>query len=161
MKRRSALIICIVLILGGCVGGSILDSKNHLLTGDKPPEATIKIGNETYETTLGTYCWSGKRESKCVDKAGPIELLEGKEPIRVNSNETVSFIMNYDPLPNEVHVLQINNDKETDVKVENNQFLAPKKPGTYYYYYGVWWMDEKKENVSHGDAFYAFALEVK
>ena len=51
-------------------------------------------------------------------------------------------------------------NKETEVVVKDNQFTAPTQKGINYYSYGAWWMDEKEENLSHGDAFYAFVLEV-
>ena len=50
--------------------------------------------------------------------------------------------------------------KELEVVVKDNHFTAPTQKGVYYYSYGVWWMDGKEENLSHGDAFYAFVLEV-
>ncbi|MBO1515471.1 hypothetical protein I7822_28055 [Metabacillus sp. BG109] len=127
------------------------------MSGEKPPEVYIKIGNEKYETKLGTYCWNGT----CADTAGPVELLKGKEPINVNPGEKISFIMDYEPKPNEFHLIQISESKENEVLVKENGFSAPTQKGVYYYSYGVWWMDEKEENLSHGDAFYAFVLVVK
>ncbi|MEH7236804.1 hypothetical protein [Bacillus sp. JJ1562] len=142
----------ILITLAGCGGNN-----SSKLTGSKPPETNIQIGNETYPTVLGTYCWS----STCVDTAGPEALLEGKEPIVVHPGEEITLVMDYEPMPNEVHVAYYTGDNETEVKVENHRFTAPEEKGVYYYSYGVWWMDEKEENVSNGDAFYAFALEVK
>jgi len=69
--------------------------------------------------------------------------------------------MDYEPKPNEIHVSQINNNKETEVQAENNRFSAPMEKGIYYYSYVTGWMDEKQENVSNGDAVYAFVIEVK
>lgn len=147
--------VFILLIFAGC-------STNGMgMVGDKPPKASINIGNESYETTLGTYCWSGNGKGICADTAGPVELLEGKEPIKVRAGEDVTFVMDFEPQPNEIHVVQINGNTETEVAVKNNRFTAPTEKGVYYYSYGVWWMDEKQANVSHGDAFYAFALEVE
>jgi len=149
MKIR--LMIVFVLIgfsLVGCASGKLL--------GGKPPKVSIEVGNDTYETTLGTYCWG----NTCVDTVGPLEILDGKEPIHVMPGETVSFIMNYDPKPNEVHVVQMDKSKKTEVVVTDNRFTAPMKKGIYYYAYSVWWTDEKDDNLSHGDAFYAFSLEV-
>lgn len=143
-------------MLAGC--GVSISSE---LTGDKPPETKIQIGDRIYPTVLGTYCWSSKLKSECVDTAGPEGLLEGKVPIAVESGEEVELVMNYEPLPNEIHLSQMISDIETKVEVENHRFTAPTEQGVYYYYYGVWWMDETEENVSNGDAFYAFALEVK
>ncbi|THE13076.1 hypothetical protein E1I69_09405 [Bacillus timonensis] len=148
--------IGISIILSSCGGNT-----SSKLSGSKPPETKIQIGNETFPTILGTYCWSSMFKSVCADTAGPEELLEGKAPIVVQPGDEVVFEMDYEPLPNEVHVAYYQGGKETEVKVENHRFTAPKEKGVYYYSYGVWWMDENEENVSNADAFYAFALEVK
>ena len=152
--------LLVALFLMGCSNTGMLGESNNGMVGEKPPRALIEIGNETYETLLGTYCWLGNGTGICVDTAGPMELLKGKEPIKVKSGEKITFVMDYKPQPNEIHVVQISENKETEVAVNNNSFAAPTEKGLYYYSYGVWWMDEKEENVSNGDAFYAFALEV-
>ncbi|MBP0723839.1 hypothetical protein J5Y03_01415 [Bacillus sp. RG28] len=136
-------------------------SSNDGMKGDKPPKTMIQIGGQTYETKLGTYCWSSKGKGECVDTAGPVELLKGKKPIEVKPGEDITVMMNYNPKPNEIHLTQINNNKEIKVAIEKNHFKAPSNKGLYYYAYSVRWMDKKKEHTSNGDAFYAFALEVK
>lgn len=141
------------LLLLGCSKGEVLEGK--------PPEAFIKINHDTYETKLGSYCWEGKGVSTCVDTAGPIELLEGKKPIKVKPGERITFVMDYQPKPNETHVVLFHEKEEKEIGVTDQSFTAPLQKGIYYYSYGVWWMDEKIENLSHGDAFYAFALEVE
>ena len=155
MSKWIAVFLLFFLInLTGC-------SSNDGMKGDKPPKTMIQIGKQTYETKLGTYCWKTKNKGRCVDTGGPVELLKDKKPIKVRPGEYVTFVMNYNPKPNEIHLTQKNNNKEVEVVVEKNRFTAPTNKGIYYYYYGVWWMDKKKEHVSNGDAFYAFALEVK
>ncbi|MGG3574779.1 hypothetical protein ABES80_20315 [Bacillus gobiensis] len=144
-------------ILTGC---NLIGCSNNEMSGEKPPKVLIEIENETYETILGSYCWGGLEKSTCVDTAGPIKLLEGKKPIRVKPGETISFMMNYEPKPNEINVVKINDNKESDVVVKDNQITAPMQKGVFYYSYRVGWMDEKKTNVSNGDAFYAFVLDV-
>lgn len=146
-------IIFTVFVLNGC--------SNNGLSGEKPPKALIEIGNETYETTLGTYCWDGSGGSICVDTVGPVALLKGKDTIEVQPGQEVTLVMNYQPKPNETNMAQITGNEETEVKMKNNRFSAPVKKGVYYFSYGVWWLDGKDANVSNGDAFYAFALEVK
>lgn len=69
--------------------------------------------------------------------------------------------MDYRPQPNVIHLLEIANEMETEVKVKDGQFTAPKYQGVYYYTYNVWWMDEEDEDVSNADAVYVFALEVQ
>jgi hypothetical protein len=150
-------IVLITIMNAGCSKG---ESSINGMTGSNPPIAKIKIGKETFSTKLGSYCWIVGSKSTCVDTAGPVELLKNEKPIRVKAGEEVTFEMDYEPKPNEVHVTQVNENKETDVLVEDNHFTAPMEKGIYYYSYGVWWMDKKEANVSNGDAFYAFVLEV-
>ncbi|WP_053104131.1 hypothetical protein [Bacillus sp. FJAT-27231] len=142
------------------IGLNLMGCSNEKLSGGKPPKAFIEIDNVRFEITLGTYCWSGSGKGTCVDTAGPVELLKDKTPIKVKPGETISFVIDYEPKPNESHVVQISNNNENEVKVKDNSFTAPMQSGVYYYSYGVWWMDEQETNVSHGDAFYAFVLEV-
>jgi hypothetical protein len=137
------------LILAGC--------SNNGLSGFKPPAVFVKIGDDKFETDLGTYCW----KATCVDTAGPVERLKGVEPVIVKAGETISFFMDYEPKPNKIHLIYFKDDQEKETKVADNRFTAPTQEGIYYYSYGVWWMDEKDEHLSHGDAFYAFVIEVK
>ncbi|MGG0177445.1 hypothetical protein [Gottfriedia acidiceleris] len=153
-KLLSASILFFFLIFTGC-------SANYGLKGNKPPKTMVQVENQTYDTKLGSYCWITKGKGECADTAGPVKLLEGKKPIEVKPGETVKIKMNYNPKPNEIHLVQINDNKEIEIEVVKNQFSAPINKGVYYYSYGVWWMDKKDEHLSHGDAFYAFALEVK
>jgi len=150
MKKLWLLPVMLVgIILAGC--------SNDGLSGVKPPKTFVEVGSERVETVLGTYCWS----SMCVDTAGPIELMEGKETIKVQPGETITMVMDYEPQPSETSLYMYQESQETEVDVLDNQFTAPTEKGIYYYSYGVWWMSEKEENVSYGDAFYAFALEVE
>jgi len=148
-KYLFGILVLISFILMGC-------SKEEM-SGGKPPEVTINIGNENYETKLGTFCW----RASCVDTAGPVELLKGKAPIKVNPGEKISFSMEYEPKPNVSHLMEFTESNENEVLIEENSFTAPSQKGIYYYSYGVWWMDDKEENVSNGDAFYAFVIEVE
>lgn len=133
-----------------------LQPKNTDLEGGKPPEVQIQIDKRMYKTKLGTYCWT----TSCVDSAGPVELLKGKEPIPVKPGDVVKFLMKYEPQPNKFHVDQFYEGRLTEVLLKENSFKVPTEKGTYFYSYGVWWMDEDIENQSRGDAFYHFALKV-
>ena len=97
----------------------------------------------------------------CCSTASPVKLLEDVEPIQIKSGGQITLTMDYTPKPSEIHLSQIKNNDEMEIEINDQKFTAPDKKGIYYYSYGVWWMDEKEENVSHGDAFYAFVLEVK
>jgi hypothetical protein len=142
---------CLFFVLLGCT------TKNNEMTGGRPPKAMLHIGNIEYETKLGTYCW----KATCVDTVGPVELLKDQKPIKVNTKDEITFVMDYQPKPNEFHLEQSNGGIQTEVELKDDRFTAPAQKGTYYYSYGVWWMDDKVAHLSHGDAFYAFVLEVK
>ncbi|MCA1029769.1 hypothetical protein LCL95_01830 [Bacillus timonensis] len=154
MLKRFLCSFFILITLNGCASSGGME-------GEKPPENFVQIGNEKYETILGTYCWKNKNKGICVDTAGPVELLEGKSPIQVKPGQEITFVMNFEPQPNKIHLIQMNGDVETELTVKANRFTAPTQKGIYFYSYGVWWMDDKESNVSNGDAFYAFALEVQ
>jgi hypothetical protein len=143
--------ICVLFVLLGC-------SKKNGMIGEQPPETMIEIGNQMYETTLGTYCWTSSNFSRCVDS--PV-VVKGQNPITIKPSDEITFVMDYQPKPNEFQLLQINDVGQTEIALKGNRFTAPAQKGTYSYSYGVWWMDEKVANLSHGDAFYAFVLEVK
>ncbi|MFJ7935114.1 hypothetical protein [Sporosarcina sp. NPDC096371] len=145
-----------LLVVLAFVGLNLMGCSNNDISGEKPPKVFIGVGDDTYETKLGTYCWG----NTCVDTAGSIEMLADKEPIEVSPGETLSLVMDYEPKPNEFYVVQVSGEEETDVTVQDSRFNAPTEQGIYYYTYGAWWKDEEVENLSRGDAFYAFALEV-
>ncbi|MFC7364065.1 MULTISPECIES: hypothetical protein [Bhargavaea] len=156
MKR---LIITSLLLFSFIVNGC--SNMNTSLSGDGPPDVSLDIHDEMYGTILGSYCWSSVRVAECVDTVGPVELMEDKEPIKVQAGEQILLVMDFEPKPNEIHLSRIENSNETEVKIRNQTFTAPIDKGIYYYVYSVKWLDEKEENLSHGDAFYAFAFEVQ
>ncbi|MFD1736350.1 hypothetical protein ACFSCX_07210 [Bacillus salitolerans] len=160
------LYVIVLLALIGCSNevlseGNLPITENKIVHKAKPPNVYIETGNSRLETTLGTYCWHVEGKGTCVDTVGPIDLLKGKKPLVVKAGEKIHFVMDYEPKPNKFHLLQIHNNSEEEVEVKNEQFLAPTEKGIYYYSYGVWWLNQNNANVSKGDAFYAFVIEVK
>lgn len=148
-------IILIAFILSGCNG---LSTNSGKLSGDKPPNLNLEIDGKKYETVLGSYCWG----RECIDTAGTIELLEEKSSVQIQPGEQIIFMMDYTPKPNEVTLIEErDNGDKTEVKISDDKFTAPVEPGIYYYTYSAWWMDEIEVDLSHGDAFYAFSLEVQ
>lgn len=130
--------------------GDDLVPMDKVLEEEQPPKAEIQIGEQMYETKLGTYCWDSKNQSRCVDTIGPVELLKGENPVTVQPGEVITFVMNYEPQRNKHHVNQIYEDISEKVEVKENSFHAPTQKGTYFY----------SENLSHGNAFYYFVLKV-
>ncbi|WP_234998558.1 hypothetical protein [Salirhabdus sp. Marseille-P4669] len=156
---KNGRITVVLLILGMMLFGCSYNDAE--LSGSKPPNAMIEINEDTYETTLGTYCWGAGDQGVCVDTAGPKELVKDKETIKVNAGDMITIVMDYEPKPTETELIQIDEEKEVKVDVLDNRFQAPNEKGVYYYSYGVWWLDDEDPNVSNGDAFYAFVIEVK
>jgi hypothetical protein len=140
-------ILIVIVFIAGC---------SDTISNEKPPIASLEVNNESYETTLGSYCWG----NTCADAVRTHELLEGKEPVKVKSGEIISLDIGYKTKPNDFNLYQYVEENQTEVQLQDNHFLAPEKPGIYYYAYEVWWLDDKKENVSNGSANYVFALEV-
>ena len=148
-KYFSGLIVLLLLTLLGCSNGE--------LSGDEPPAVFLTVNDVKHETTLGSYCWT----KGCADTAGPVELLEGKDPVTVKPGENLSLGMDFEPKPTEYYLSYFRKETETDVAFKNNVFTAPKEKGLYHYAWSVRWQGEKAGDYSQGDAFYAFALEVK
>ncbi|RDI45564.1 hypothetical protein [Falsibacillus pallidus] len=156
-KIKVSWMVLVVMILASCSSSSV----DNGMKGDKPPQVSIKIGSHIYATTLGSYCWSNKGKGECVDTAGPEKSLKGKAPIKVKPGEVISFVMDYEPKPNQFHLLQFHIKENLTRTISNNSFSAPEEKGVYYYGYSTGWMDEKDEHLSHGDATYYFVIEVE
>lgn len=140
----------LAILIGGCLSGCA----THNLQGDSPPNVFIEITNENYPTKLGTYCWN----EVCVDTAGPIDMLTDSDMIKVIPGEDIQFVMDFEPPPTTIELTEFRgNEGEVNVGLQNLHFTAPTQKGIYYYSY---WLRWQKDNISIGDAYYAFALEV-
>ncbi|PPA69627.1 hypothetical protein [Jeotgalibacillus proteolyticus] len=145
-KVFSGFIALIIFIMAGCTASG---------TQFGPPKAMLKIGTETYETTLGSYCWSGNGHGVCADAAGPEDALENEPGIQVPAGEEIVIELQTDLMPDRTELTQNNKN----VQSASFQFEAPEVPGIYYYSWGMWWMSDKENDVT-GDVFYLFKLEV-
>ncbi len=161
MRIISVLMLLSMLFVAAACGLGGQNGGDSTGTRDKPPTVFVEIGDEKYGTVLGTYCWSGDGEGRCVDTVGPVELLEGKDPIRVRPGEKISFVIDGGLEPSEVHVEMMRENDRAGVEVEvvDDAITAPLDGGIYYYSYGAWWSDEGGKG-SRGDAFYVFGIEV-
>lgn len=57
--------------------------------------------------------------------------------------------------------VRLNKTLMVSMKIKKHKFSAPKEKGIYYYAYSAWWMDENRQSISNGDAYYAFVLKVE
>ncbi len=139
------------------IGALLAGCNQETVFSSRPPNMNIEIDGKLYETKLGTYCWT----KGCVDTVGPQELLKGKDPIQVKPGEEIILQLQGKLKNTEFHLTLENSGEYKEVPLKKYTFRAPSEPGTYYYSAGVWWNDPKEENVSKGDAFYAFVIETK
>src|SRR5690625_2754896 len=136
------LCIWIGMFLFGCSYGKV--EQSPVLSGSQPPEVKLKIGNNTYDTVLGSYCWpSADDSSTCVDTGGTIELLGEDDIVEVKKGETIEIMLDYKPLPNKVHMSQMEAKLRNEKAIEfnNSRIIAPDEQGTYFYTFSVWWMN--------------------
>lgn len=146
--RRITVLMIAVFALAGC--------QSNFKQLKSPPKLEVKVDNQTIEATIGTYCWDGK----CVDKAGPVDLVKGKKPTKVKANSEIKFIQNKKFLPTTVDLTMIHNKKEKELQLIDNKMIAPSKPGIYYFAYFAQWIEEK-ERYRSGDAQYVFVIKVE
>ncbi len=140
MKR----FIIVLLLLTGCSTGT--------LEGQKPPQLQLIIEDRVEQAVLGTYCWG----NQCEDALPPKEIVENISKVQPNTRVQLKIGV---PLPTDVELTEVVEDQQTiTLKIEEQSFIAPSKPGTYYYNYSAWW---KVDGAVQGDAHYAFALEVE
>lgn len=154
---KKYMMLCVVLLLlAGC--------SNNTELGSNPPKVTVEVDGETYDTELGSYCWQGGAtgSGECVDKAGPEELLNGKQPIVVQPEDELAIQVDLKRQPDEVELEQVKNNQSTNISgFKNMRFTAPKEKGTYFYAFRAAWTNQKEENTSDGDAWYAFHVRVE
>ena len=85
-------------------------------------------------------------------------MLKDSETIKVEPGQTVKFMMDFEPPPTTINLTTLNeNEEEISIELQDVHFSAPSQKGIYYYSYSSKW---QKDELSIGDAHYAFALEV-
>ncbi len=149
MKKFGNFFIIFLLLLVGCQESSVLPRER--------PMIKVEIAGEIYNTAYGSYCWT----TKCVDTGGAVELVKGREPMKVKKGKMVKLIVIDYTEPSESSLRQIHEEKEEKIQIKHLTFITPSKAGVYYYDYFARWVSETEEHVSKGSASYAFALEVE
>lgn len=152
MKKYIGFLV-VIMILAGC---SDL-TKSSL---KEPPVLEVTANSGTKEAVLGTYCWTSGSKSECVDKVGPIDLVENEEEVVVQKGEKIQFEQKEAHRPNKYFLTEIKDGQEKEIQIAEYAFIAPTKPGVYTYgFTGTW--DGKGEDKLSGDAQYAFKLKVE
>lgn len=173
MKKSAWLYILLMCVLAGCsadqqdslqvtlasTSAPSTSSEEQFteLTGDAPPSAWIEYDGERYDAKRGSYCWVG-----CVDMSfGPIDQLAELPAIVVQPGEKLTVQMEYEPMPNQIHVSYTEGDKHIPVGNEDFTFHAPEESGRYYYSIFAKWTVEDQEDVTRADSIYYIVVEVQ
>ncbi|UOY92727.1 hypothetical protein MUG87_00825 [Ectobacillus sp. JY-23] len=127
------------------------------LTQENPPQAVIIIGEHSYNTMVGSYCW----KHICADTEAPAELLKGKAPIIIKGSEQIKLQIDYQAKPDEVILSKHVSGYDYETVAEKSEFQAPIETGVYYYEDSVRWFDKKNAEIPKGDVVYAFVLKVR
>ncbi len=121
----------------------------------KPPQAIIKINNQTIQISSSTYQWEIQDlpYKWCVnaDGLGPFDIAKKKEAITVSkaSKAIINFSDNSKP---EIHVfLWEEKERERELLLNNNQLILPTGTGRYVIEIIAKW--------SNGTAFYTLLIE--
>lgn len=148
-------VLLLVCILSGCNN----TNENTVLLGNKPPKMTIEVNREEFNSELGSYCWNlSDSESECLEIMVP---LENGQRIAASVGEEISLKIKSAPAPDKAYLIQNPGDDATEVKLNENQFIAPDEKGVYYYVYSVAWLNKDEEKGSNGSVDYGFILDVK
>lgn len=162
--KRLGFILLLLIMISGCVNKSNPKTEEApLLTGDGPPPVSIEVAGKLYPTVLGGYCWTFTEEGmmECTDAAGPLEALANADPVTVSAGEPITFVMDYEPLPNRTYLTRVEANDTYSTDLKDHTFIAPDELGIYFYSYDVSWMDEIDVRISHADASYMFVIEVE
>lgn len=153
--------LTILFIVAGCATEEQKESSNptsshHFL----PPSVNFKVGDTTYSTEQGSYCWRDGNSAECLSLASSAEIVEFTEPIEVSANKTITLLLERQPAQQTINITnsESNNSEEIEIN-KDNQFKTPKTKGVYIIdYYAIW---EKDDTGTSGDSSYVFKIEVK
>ncbi|MBA2872209.1 hypothetical protein HNQ85_002518 [Anoxybacillus calidus] len=144
-KFLFALTTVMLLIVAGCSSGT------------EPPEAIVKINDDTIETSKGTYQWETQRllskKVRNADAAAPSEIAK-KMKVKIvpqGSTANIEFSDNSEP---ELNVYSWKGEERTkELPLKQNQLTLPSQVGRYVIEIFARW--------SNGDASYTFVVEIQ
>ena len=145
MRRRVAMVVSVLALGVGLVAWRAAPSE--------PPDVRVTSDGESIAVQRGSYCWRGTFSGRCVDTAGPPELVQGMEPVPVEPGAPVEFRFGREPSEVAVHLWPEGEPEEVPLTGARS-FTAPLEPGTYVYsIFGRW--------DGRGDVTYAFTIRVE
>ncbi|GKV55848.1 hypothetical protein NCCP2222_17950 [Sporosarcina sp. NCCP-2222] len=148
MARQMFILISflIILMLFGCQQTEPVQHPTNQL-----PTMKVRIGEETFSTARGGYCWTDGNQSECTDASGnPFDYENSAPPIEAEPGS--EFELLFSETPSSISVDWVNN-LEHETLSERSSFSTPSKPGTYGY--------SVHANWNQGDVTFHFILLIK
>lgn len=114
----------------------------------------VTASGQKAEVVEGSYCWNSFLRAQCVDKVytSAHHMASSAKVKKVLPGEVIEI--HYPRQPRTIVELMEwkNEDRGTEISLEENQFSAPQEPGMYFYSIQSDWI--------RGDGIHAFRLEV-
>ncbi|MCG3087510.1 intracellular growth attenuator family protein [Sporosarcina cyprini] len=148
MTRKIYILIAflLTLMLFGCQQTKPVQTQANQL-----PTMKVRIGEETFSTARGGYCWTTGNQSECTDASGnPFDYGTSAPPI--DAEPVSEFELLFSEAPSSFSVEWVN-DLEHETVTEQTSFSTPSKSGTYGY--------SVHANWDQGDVTFHFILLIK
>ncbi|MFC4321236.1 hypothetical protein [Litchfieldia salsa] len=131
MKHFSILVCSFIIYISGCsLQGNATDEELKIPNGYiiiDHHKAKLQTGGFHLERKVGL-----ETEVVTTDSASPNQIAETLEPIKVAPNSTLAF--KTDIKESNITAIQWNDkEPEKEVKLEDNEFIAPVEQGEYIY----------------------------
>lgn len=119
----------------------------------EPPELSIQVGEESFNSILGTYSWSVENEDSTfdgieVDSVAPPELVSTMDPLQVTADTTITLDFEEEPDRYTVRIW----DEDNNILSESDE-VDLSGEGTVIYDVVAHW--------DQGTASYAFSLDIE
>lgn len=159
MKLNSLIfaVVLLLFLLTGCASGpaEVVNGAEEP-SSDFPPSMTgmVIVEGKTYEMEKGNSMWERKKgeESEVVqtDASSPSQIAESFMAIEVEPNTDILIEIEKDPVQSVY--LWNEDERDQEIKLANNHFLAPSSEGRYVYEVFAEWQS--------GEVSYTFVVEV-
>lgn len=146
-------------ILIGCANIQTTDSAPNTSPTHLPPTVAIEVNDQIYSTTQGSYCWRNGKNTECINKISPVDLVSNEEPIIVSANSVITLHVNRAPTTESISIENVEDEQIAKLEIKEDTIKTPKEKGIYILiYYAVW---EDNGTKTDGDSSYIFKIEVK
>lgn len=112
--------------------------------------------NQQIEVAQGAGCWAVpinlfEKRGMCTDTVGLPALIQGIEPVVLESGEKLTLV--FEKEPTSYRVAEWSEEKSEEVELSLDSFHAPSEAGGYIYDVYAQWKE--------GYSYYAFTIEVR